>query len=388
MGSTLAAARVAALCLAIAGCSGAPPRAPPESWPQPPGPREPLTPEQTWDAPLEFGTTHLPPRASLRLRGSFVASDASVSLAPSGRWLAVSRGAVVDVIDLDARPPGWRRLERPGSQVTAVAFSPDGTRLAVGFGRGEASVRLFDVASEAGDREVARIDWVDAGSLAFSPDGRRLLVAGSCLCTWNPADGKRDRVLTRDDSLRHTVLSADWRVAVGLDDPPMDDPEGPNGDRIITRAPERLFRWDTGSATPPVEVPYRSNLSPRVRYQVTHLALTGDGSRVLIASVYEPGLVVRELPSGREVARHPMPAMTAVLSPDGRMVAVGGLDDRIRLLTFPDLREVSVLEGHGLEGPPTPDLPRVLAFSQDQRRLVSVSKDRILVWALDAGAAP
>ena len=74
------------------------------------------------------------------------------------------------------------RLDGPGNQFKALAFSPDGTILATGIDTGkrterrELAIRLWDVAAR---KELGRVpahrSYIRA--LAFSPDGRRLVSA-------------------------------------------------------------------------------------------------------------------------------------------------------------------------------------------------------------------
>jgi WD40 repeat protein len=61
------------------------------------------------------------------------------------------------------------RLDHDG-EVRSVAFSPDGTRVATGSGDG--SARVFDVATGAEQARLDHEDWVYA--VAFSPDGTRV----------------------------------------------------------------------------------------------------------------------------------------------------------------------------------------------------------------------
>ena len=73
---------------------------------------------------------------------------------------------------LRLHPRTVARLDHDGP-VTAVAFSPDGTRVATASGDG--SARVFDAATGA---ELARLDHDGAGeAVAFSPDGTRVATA-------------------------------------------------------------------------------------------------------------------------------------------------------------------------------------------------------------------
>jgi WD40 repeat protein len=68
-----------------------------------------------------------------------------------------------------------RALQGHGSDIYAVAFSPDGKRLA--SGSNDRSVRLWDVATGATLRAInAHREAVYA--IAFSPDGRLLATGG------------------------------------------------------------------------------------------------------------------------------------------------------------------------------------------------------------------
>ncbi|MGI8807606.1 MAG: KGGVGR-motif variant AAA ATPase [Acidimicrobiales bacterium] len=130
--------------------------------------------------------------------------------------LATATNGTVRVVDLAA---GEVVAELFHSGAGAVAWSPDGTRLASGGDDG--TVRTWDPATGA---EVARFeghgDWVQA--VAWSPDGTRLASGGDdgTVRTWDPATGAE---VARFEGHRSGVRAVAWspdgtRLATGGDD--------------------------------------------------------------------------------------------------------------------------------------------------------------------------
>jgi WD40 repeat protein/serine/threonine protein kinase len=84
-------------------------------------------------------------------------------------------GGKIRVVDLTSGQELWT-AQAADESVTALAFSPDGKKLATGAGFVESAVRLWDVAS---GREVARLEGhrTYVRSLVFWPDGEKLASA-------------------------------------------------------------------------------------------------------------------------------------------------------------------------------------------------------------------
>ena len=117
-------------------------------------------------------------------------SQGSLALRPDGRLLA-------DAADQYADLPSGRvhgRALADGRQVTALAFSPDGTRLAVGDSTGHVTLWDGDLRTRRGlltgtSDTATGSDAEAVGALAFSPDGSTLAVGGQygTLRLWDTA---------------------------------------------------------------------------------------------------------------------------------------------------------------------------------------------------------
>jgi eukaryotic-like serine/threonine-protein kinase len=81
-----------------------------------------------------------------------------------------------------------RRLEDHHAVPGAVAFSPDGQKIATAIGYDNPSaVRLWETVS---GKELLKIHQAIGGSLAFSPDGKRLVLANTVVRVHNVETGK------------------------------------------------------------------------------------------------------------------------------------------------------------------------------------------------------
>lgn len=203
----------------------------------------------------------------------------------------------------------------------SLAYSPDGTTLAVG---GRFGGCVLDPATGKVVRRLA--DWAER--LSYSPDGKYLAAAaGPRLRVWDAASGRElhagpgDFVVPNCQECANNVphppppaVTWDGRRLASVDAVTLDLVVWDVGDgRVIRRLSHKdLVRWV-----------FMSGVQGAVRMQardsnVRYLALADDG-RVVVAYLYDGGVRSWDVPTGAARDRVPIPA-GGRLSADGRWV--------------------------------------------------------------------
>jgi WD40 repeat protein len=260
--------------------------------------------------------------------------------------------------DHDLRGFEWYYLERlcqldlrtikgPKRGVEAVAFSPDGRRLASVSQDG--TVKVWDVAT---GQEFLSLKGHD--SVAFSPDGRRLASVGQdeTVKIWDAATGQEFRTLKGHRT---------WVMSLAF---------SPGGGRLASASSDQTVKlWDVATGQESLTLKGHTGT-------VTSVVFSPDGRRV--ASAGRDGTVrVWGATTEREfftLKGHTGEAASVAFSPDGRRLASAGQDQTVKVWDATTGQESFTLKGH--TGAVTS-----VAFSPDGRRVASASADQtVKLW--------
>ena len=261
---------------------------------------------------------------------------------------------------------GDGRLERdiatPGGQssVRALAFSPDGNRLAVG--QVDRRIFSYDLADPGAEPETLLGHGDAISHLAFAPDGRTLQSASwdGTVRTWGLVPELRSDVV---------------RELVGHDGEVLDVAYSPDGLLLASAGRDGLVRlWDVRG----------QRVARTLRGHgggVYQVAFSPDGLRVATAS--DDGTVgVWDVASGEPVrffGDGGAPVWAVAFTPDGERLAAAGEDGVVRVWSVADGRRVREWAAHR-------ERITCIALHPDGRRLATASRDGSLrLWSLDDG---
>jgi WD40 repeat protein/serine/threonine protein kinase len=335
----------------------------------------------------------------------------SLAVSPNGQWLAVGgMDGFIHLWDVKA----WvevRKIQAHDPQVKALAFSPDSSRLASGSWC-EGLVKVWSVPGLEKIRSLPHSEGT--ASIAFSPDGRRLVSAGDPAIkvwdavTWQelsgPAGGKDEveSIAFSPDGGRLAAASLDgtvkvWDAATWREVyPPLAPHSGhvlavafsPEGTRIASSTGHYFYSgdecdiqiWDSASG----------QLIHTLRGHqgaVFGLAFSPNGKRLATSGGEDPTIKIWDATNWLEALTlrgHDDTPWGIAFSPDGRTLYSAGADHTLRVWDGAPLEDST----HSTLRTFTGHTARVaaVAFDHDDRQLVSGSFDRtIRVWEVATG---
>jgi WD40 repeat protein/DNA-binding SARP family transcriptional activator len=264
-------------------------------------------------------------------------------------------------------------LHGDGDPLYDVALSPDGRTLALGDGDG--TITFFDTATRRGIPPTYRVAQGSAAEVRYSPDGSKLTVTEGSNHLVDVLDAATHRRLLHlrldtfpgppvpEFGLSSWIIAGSRELVVArfVVGPPFNGP------------PTYLQRFDARTGAP------IGKAVPIGRHPTLNLLASADRRTLVFGAPGEPATYVVDATTLRVRTRYSFGAFTTTVSPDGRLVALGGEDGSVRVA---DLATGQVRRLQGRHD----GLVEDAVFSNDDRTLVTTGDDRnVIVWDLPSG---
>ena len=317
----------------------------------------------------------------------------NVAFSPDGTLLAIGRFGGVDIRNVETGNEIRHIRYNRRSSVSSIVFSPDGTLLVIGGSAINDDVLVWDIAADEPRNRLEQVGEVS--SVAFSPDGTTLAVGGG---PWSPDTFPYDE----EDwgILLYDVATGDLsKTLIGHTDVVFSVTFAPSGFSLASASgyEDGTARiWDVSTGEVRHTFKYNSSDDPALgdKYDVNSVAFSPNGHTLATgATKIRPGVgqdgdvrLWSLLRAGFiiETIEQPYNVNSVAFSPNGHTLATGNgrklsgqhAEGNVRLWSTGQVFLRHTLEQTG----------RVysVVFSPDSSLLASGGSEEVLVWGLPA----
>jgi WD40 repeat protein len=331
----------------------------------------------------------------------------TIAFSPDGKILAsINRGGQSHCVRLSDVANGQviRELYGHAGRIDSLAFSPDGNRLVSG-GEDDKTVKVWDVA-RGEQLRTYRGHTERVRCVAFSPDGQRVASAANdgYVRVWDATKSQEAHIVPGTSNVNGSIaVSPDGKFIARVPLPPRDPPLpyqlpynlhrpvaallSPYAEFLTHSAPLVLMDMRTGQKSRTLRTYSLSG------FPVASLAFSPDGRR--LASAYRNEVQVWEVATGTTLVRLLVEPENRqhnglAFSPDGQRLAFSGNQSTVEVWDLESNRQLSTFRGHTLAVMGvafSPDGTRVasVGFGQPQPERRLVQPGEAKVWDVNTG---
>ena len=324
----------------------------------------------------DYSRVNLPDGAIICLgKGGVSYEDRGIAFSPDGSRLAVATSMGVWLYDARTFDE-IALLTGHKEEVTVVAFSPNGTKLASGSGfHFPGILKLWDVKTGQ-NINTFQVERGSTDSISFSPDGKILAWADRL---WDVDTGQQLDI-SLDNKLFEVVFSPDGKILAGT---------GINTVERTRAGVIKFYEVATGRLINTLTATQHSEWSESSK-RVSSIAFSPDGRLLASGSADDGTIKLWDVETGQNIATFtetPVPNSSmscVVFSPDGTKLAAGSAAG-IKLLEVPTGEQVYTRQHIDFGKLEFPASIFSVAFSPDGTKLASASWDGVKLWEVETG---
>lgn len=282
---------------------------------------------------------------------------ASLAWSPDGNYLAIGSGDKIVRIWHAPSEKTISRLEGHSDTVGALAWSPDGRQIA--SGSSDKTVRIWDVTTQKAVVKLQGHSGVSVVSLAWAPDGTRLISVGGEVIIWDVASGR---------------MLATLKGSFGLYDRAIWPTVGPRLATVSSRLSVRVL--DVESQVEIASLQGHTTEVERLTWSPDARQLASVGENVRLWDISSGGIL-------SSIPDHISDVYCLAWSPDGKQIASGSQNGAIYLWDSVRGKMVTTLV------PIEPRWADCIAWSPTGHLLASAHKgfsnSQVYIWDVKTG---